>query len=214
MASADDILLKHYCESRFLQVYLAASFQLFNAAENRMDSDLSLARSKKIDAQQLAALHDRLYPVVYRYIRYRLDDPQVCEDISSEVFLNLIDALNRRDHSIKNIRAWLLGTASNLINDYLRNAYKRPTENLDEQEIPDDHSPEEAAELKSQHQMVRAAMQHLTPDQQHVLALRFADERSIEETAMLMGKTTGAVKTLQFRALTALKELLDGRRKK
>ena len=179
-----------------------------------MDSELPLARSKKIDAQQLAALHDKLYPVVYRYVRYRLDDPQVCEDISSEVFLNLIDALTRRDHTIKNIRAWLLGTASNLINDYLRIAYKRPIENLDEQEIPDDRSPEDAAELKSQHQMVRAAMQHLTPEQQHVLALRFADERSIEETAKLMGKTIGAVKTMQFRALTALKELLDGRRKR
>jgi RNA polymerase sigma-70 factor (ECF subfamily) len=214
MASTNDILLKHYRESRFLHVYLTAPLPFSASEVSRMDSELSLARSQKIDSQNLAALHDSLYPVVYRYIRYRLEDPQVCEDISSEVFLSLIDALARRDRSIKNIKAWLLGTASNLINDHLRNIYKRPTVNLEEQEIPDDRSPEEAAELRAQQQTVRIAMRRLTPEQQHVLALRFSDERSLEETAMLMGKTIGAVKTLQFRALTALKDLLDGRRKR
>jgi RNA polymerase sigma-70 factor (ECF subfamily) len=53
----------------------------------------------------------------------------------------------------------------------------------------------------------------LTVDQQHVLALRFAEEYSLEETAHIMGKTIGAVKTLQFRALAALRRLLEEKSK-
>lgn len=200
-------------ESQILHVYLGAIY-LLRPEVKRMQPESSLAKSDKFDPQQIADLHDQFYSVVYRYVRFRLDDPQACEDITSEVFLNLIDAVHKRNQSIHNVKSWLLGTASNLINDYLRNSYKRPTENLDEKEIPYEHTPEEATELSWQKQAVRAAITRLTIEQQNVLALRFSEERSIEETAKLMGKTIGAVKTLQFRALTALKDLLDGRRKR
>jgi len=50
------------------------------------DSDALLKRAHRFDPQALAALHDELYPQVYRYVSYRCDDTQVCEDISSEVF--------------------------------------------------------------------------------------------------------------------------------
>jgi RNA polymerase sigma-70 factor, ECF subfamily len=181
---------------------------------NRMEPDLTLGQSDKLTSQQLAEIHDRFYPIVFRYVRYRLDDVQVCEDITSETFLIFLDVLQKRDRSIKNVRAWLMGTASNLINDYLRNTYKRPSDNIDEREIPDHHTPEDAAELAWQQQAIRKALVDLTTEQQNVLALRFSGEHSIEETATLMGKSVGAVKTLQFRALTALKEILNGKRKR
>jgi RNA polymerase sigma-70 factor (ECF subfamily) len=55
------------------------------------------------------------------------------------------------------------------------------------------------------------ALQELTPEQQHVLALRFSDERSIDETANIMGKSATAVKALQFRAITSLRRLIEAR---
>ena len=53
------------------------------------------------------------------------------------------------------------------------------------------------------------AMSRLTPDQQHVLALRFSQDLSLEETASMVGKSVNAVKVLQFRALAAMRRLLD-----
>ena len=193
---------------------MATSVSIFAPEINRMEPDLTLGQSDKLNSQQLAEIHDRFYPVVFRYVCYRLDDVQVCEDITSETFLIFIDALQKHNRPIKNVRAWLMGTASNLINDYLRNAYKRPTDDIDEKEIPDHRTPEDTAESNWQQQAIRKALLRLTTEQQNVLALRFSGEHSIEETAILMGKSIGAVKTLQFRALTALKEILNGRRKR
>lgn len=166
------------------------------------------------DPTVLAALHDELYPVVYRYVRYRLDDPHIVEDISSEVFLRLLDALRKNPGGINNLRAWLLGTASHLVSDHLRRQYSRREEDLEARERPDGFSTEDVVDESWRKQQVRRAMRQLTSEQQHVLALRFAEDRSIEETAALMGKSVGAVKTLQFRAVAALKSLLEGKQKR
>lgn len=57
-------------------------------------------------------------------------------------------------------------------------------------------------------QEVRRAIQKLTNEQQHVLALRFADQRSLDETAKIIGKSVSAIKALQFRALVSLRRYL------
>lgn len=172
-----------------------------------------LSRARQLDGNVLAEIHDRYYPEVYRYVRFRLDDPLLCEDIAGEVFLRLIEAFSRQRGPDHNLRAWLLSTATHLINDHLRRRYRRRTQPLDEQEVEalvDDANPASIWEGAFESQQVRQAIARLTPDQQQVLALRFADERSLEETARLVGKNVNAVKALQFRALGALRRLLGG----
>ncbi len=178
-----------------------------------VSSDRLLERAQKLDSQALAQLHDRYYPAVYRYVRYRLEQEQVVEDISSEVFLRLLNHLHKRKGEIHDLRAWLLGTAANLVNDHLRQKYRRPTENLEDHEwIPAGDDPHATAEQNENQQAVREALRHLTHEQQHVLALRFSQGCSVEETANLMNKTIGAVKVLQYRALVSLRKLLTGER--
>jgi len=177
-----------------------------------MENDTILDRAHQFDPQALAELHDQLYPQVYRYLAYRLDDPQVCEDISSEVFVRLLDVLKKKVQTIQSARAWLLGTANHLVMDYYRHKYRRRTDNLDNHDdLPDHHTTEGETEARMIHQEVRNAMLNLTVDQQHVIALRFSQELSLEETAQLMGKTVNAVKVLQYRALAALRRQLDRR---
>jgi len=176
---------------------------------NRLNSDSPFSLTRGWDQPTLAQIHDRFYPEVYRYVRYRLDDEKVCEDIASEVFLRLLNVLRRESSQIQNLRAWLLGTAAHLITDHLRAKYKRPVSLLEEKDMAPDDPPESVAEHAWLSRQVRQALQQLTPDQQHVLALRFTEERSLEETAQLMQKSIGAVKTLQFRALAALRRQLD-----
>lgn len=66
-----------------------------------------------------------------------------------------------------------------------------------------------AFEQTWQQELVRNAMKELTPEQQHVLALRFAEERSLDEAARILGKSVTAVKALQFRAVAALRRALE-----
>lgn len=184
-----------------------------SSAFTRMTHDDSLIRLRQADPLTLAKVYDRFYPEVYRYVHFRLEDEQVCEDIASEVFLRLLKTLAKKRGSIRNVRGWLLGTAAHLVSDHLRAHYR--ARRLLEWVTPRDETitgqgdaPERLAELGWQVRQVRQALQHLTPDQQHVLALRFADERSIEEVAQLMRRSVGAVKVLQFRALAALRRCL------
>ncbi|HEY3344035.1 MAG TPA: sigma-70 family RNA polymerase sigma factor [Anaerolineaceae bacterium] len=173
-----------------------------------MDSDQPLLAARQLEPKHLAEIHDQFYPVVFRYVRFRLDDEHVCEDIAGEVFLRLVDAIHRQRGPIQNPRAWLIGTASHLVNDHLRARYHHPMTPLEEKEIVDGALPEDEVDRGFTQIRVREAMRSLTEDQQHVLALRFAEEYSVEETARQMGKTVGAIKTLQFRALGSLRRLL------
>lgn len=180
---------------------------------NQMPSEDTLIRAQRLDKSTLAMIHDRYYPDIYRYVRYRLNDEQTCEDIASEVFLRLLDALHRRRGPDQNLRGWLYGTASNLVNDHLRQRYTRQVDNIDAEEnhLTDESHPEENYEEGWVRQEVREAILELTPEQQHVLALRFSSERSLDETASIMGKTVSAVKALQFRAVASLRRLLADR---
>jgi RNA polymerase sigma-70 factor, ECF subfamily len=174
-----------------------------------MNQDNLLDRARKNDHDALAALHDQLYPVIFRYVQFRLDDPQTCEDITSEVFLRFLTALHQRDRVIEDARAWMLGTASNLIHDHYRIKYRRPTENLEDNEgLVSSTVTEVVVDRRFSMDELRQAMQHLTLDQQNVLALRFTQELSLEETAQIVGKSVNAVKVLQFRALASLRRLL------
>jgi RNA polymerase sigma-70 factor (ECF subfamily) len=172
-----------------------------------------LTRAQRLDSKALAEIHDLYYPQVYRYVRYRLNDDQISEDITSEVFLRLLDALNKKSGPSQNLRGWLFGTASNLINDHLRSRYAHAIEPVDSEDydLPGKQHPEESFEDEWVQQQVVDALQELTPEQQHVLALRFSDERSIDETANIMGKSATAVKALQFRAITSLRRLIEAR---
>ncbi|UCH61468.1 MAG: sigma-70 family RNA polymerase sigma factor [Anaerolineales bacterium] len=174
-----------------------------------MNPEETLKRIKRFDLATLAEIHDQYYPQIYRYVCYRLGENQVCEDISSEVFLRLLDALHRKRGPRQNLRGWLFGTASNLVNDHLRGLYRRQVESLDQgYEQSNGELLEKNYEQDWVQEQVRRAIQQLTSEQQHVLALRYSEERSLEETAEIMGKSLTAVKGLQFRAIGALRRIL------
>jgi RNA polymerase sigma-70 factor, ECF subfamily len=174
------------------------------------ETDALLQSARTMDGQALAEVHDRYYPAVRRYVGYRLGDPEVVEDIVADTFLHLLDGLQKRGGQIRDLRAYLLGTAANLVNDHLRRRYRRGEQNLAEEheEIAGDGSPEQDSTEHSHQQAVRQALARLTADQQNVLALRFSQELSLDETAVVMGKSIGAVKVLQFRAIASLRRLL------
>lgn len=165
-----------------------------------------LQQARRLDERALGQIHDRYYPEIYRYALYRTGRTEVADDIAGEVFVRLLDALHQERAPRTTLRGWLFGVASNLVVDYYRKA-PRESAPLDEaQAAPGSASAE--AELRLQKQEVRAALRQLTREQQEVLALRFGDGFSVEETAEAMGKSVNAAKALQFRALEALRRVL------
>jgi len=161
-----------------------------------------------LDSKSIGAVFDKYFSEVYRYVRYRVSDEQTAEDIASDVFLRLIEAVQKRKGPKDNLRGWLISTASNVVNDHMRREYRRPVD-----ELGDSH-PDESASLRLEYDQrekkraVRSGLVQLTEEQQHVLALRFGLGYSLEETARVLKKKENAVKALQFRALTSLQRMI------
>ncbi len=168
------------------------------------DEQTALEGLRKLDSQAIGAVYDRYFPEVYRYVRYRIGDETIAEDIASDVFVRLLEASRKKQGPQSNLRGWLIATASNAVNDHHRRNYRRPVEALSET-IPDGApSIHTEVDLRERQHLVQRALARLTAEQQHVLALRFGQGYSLEETAAVLDKNINAVKALQFRALAAL----------
>jgi RNA polymerase sigma-70 factor (ECF subfamily) len=159
---------------------------------------------QKLDAQAIGAIYDQYFPEVYRYVRYRINDGSTAEDLASEVFVRLLEAVQKKQGPQTSLKGWLIATASHAVDDHLRRQYRRPVEALSDA-LPDHHSSVTSeVDSREQNRMVQGAYAQLTAEQQHVLALRFGQGYSIEETAAHLKKNINAVKALQFRALASL----------
>lgn len=173
------------------------------------DEQSELARLRDLDPEVISAIHNRYFPVVYRFAIYRVSDEAIAEDISSEAFTRLLEAINNNRGPKTNIKGWLLGTTSNLVNDHFRTIYSHQEEQLSSDiTLETEQDPLKFAEANDVHAEVRKALNTLTDEQQQVIALRFGDELSLEETAQIMGKRINAIKALQFRALVSLRKKL------
>ena len=161
-----------------------------------------------LDSQSIGKIYDQYFREVYRYIRYRVSDEIVAEDIASDVFIRLLEAVQKGRGPQTNLKGWLIVTASNAVNDHLRRQYRRPEDGLADT-LPDTNMNIHAeVDRREQNRVVHNAYVQLTTEQQDVLALRFGQGYSLEETAQLMKKKVNAVKALQFRALAALQRLI------
>ena len=168
------------------------------------DNDSILNGLQNLDQQVVGAVYDQYFPEIYRYVLYRIGDSTLAEDITSDVFVRLLESVQSGRSPQTNLKGWLIGTASHVVTDHLRQKYRRPEEEISES-MPD-RGPSLTAEVdqREQNRAVNEAYAQLTPEQQHVLALRFGQGYSLEETAAFMKKNVNAVKALQFRALAAL----------
>jgi RNA polymerase sigma-70 factor, ECF subfamily len=168
-----------------------------------VEDDLSwLVRIQRHDQAALAEVYDHYFDPLYRYLNYRLSEPEVAADLTGDVFLALVDALKAGRPPQTSLSGWLYTVARNLAADYIRK--KGRTVALLEDLAADELSLTDQAHLSQLAPMLKKAMQHLTEEQQHVLALRFGQGLSLAETAESMEKSVGAVKGLQHRALASL----------
>jgi RNA polymerase sigma-70 factor (ECF subfamily) len=165
---------------------------------------------RDLDPQAIGPIYDKYSRDVYRYVRYRLNDDHVAEDIAGDVFLNLLEAFRKGRGPNLNIRAWLLSTAAHMVTDHLRRAYRRPTESMPDDVLDPGPTPGDEFESREESRDFRRAYALLTDEQQHVLALRFGEGYSLEETAAALNKKINAVKALQFRALASLQRNIGG----
>lgn len=161
----------------------------------------------KSPATDVAALYDRYAPELYRYIYHRLGAKTIAEDLTAEVFVRVLHGQPEPN----DWRAYLYRIAHNLVIDSLR---RNPhvLEEAGELLVDESNDPVEHAETADEQRRLRKAIARLTPEQQQVVVLKFIQEMSNAEVARILDKPEGAVKALQHRALTNLREWLGDER--
>lgn len=166
---------------------------------------------RQLDPDVLTEVHDLYYPAIFRYIAFRVGSQETAEDLTSEVFTRLLSAIRDRSAPQNTLRGWLYGVASRVVADHHRQYYRE--EKLKSMR-PDGNDPVDPSEIVSDKLKVAdlaAALSKLTEDQQEVIALRFGYGMPIREAAQMMGKSEGAVKQLQAKAIASLNRIMTQR---
>lgn len=170
------------------------------------DEDRLLAQARQGSRKAVGEIYETYFDPVFRFIRWRVDDPGLAEDLTSEVFIKFLNALQSPNAPRQSLRGWLFRVARNVLYDH----YQQPviSSELDESLVaPDDAEADFIQRLDVER--VRQAVGALAADQQEVLILRFGQMMSLEDTAESMGRTVSAIKSLQFRAINALRRTLS-----
>lgn len=168
-----------------------------------------IARAQQGDAEAVVQLYEAHAPAVFRYIYFRVRHRQVAEDITADVFVRMVEALPTFEYRGRPFAAWLFRVAHDRVVDHHRRAALRRSEALPDTLVDAGADTEAAATAIQVTADLLDRLAELTDEQQAVLQLRFIEGYSLEQTAALLGKTQGAVKGLQHRALRQLARWLN-----
>lgn len=163
-----------------------------------------LEGARALDLEALGQIHDHYYPFIFRYVAFRVGGREAAEDLTSEVFTRLLAALRSGNPPERTLTGWLYGVAGHVVQDHHRAHARRAELELEEALVDPGPAPAERAEASLSHAVLHRAVAELTEEQQSVIALRFGDGLPIRDVARLIGKTEGAVKQLQARAVAQL----------
>jgi RNA polymerase sigma-70 factor (ECF subfamily) len=165
-----------------------------------------IARAQQGDEAAISQLYRRHVPGIYGYLASRVGDAALADDLTSEVFLRALEALPQFEDRGVPFSAWLYRIAHDRMVDHFRRRARRPTTPLQEARLPAMAGIDQVVETRLRMAQLGEAMERLTPEQHHVILLRFLAGFKLAEIAYVMDKSTAAVKMLQLRALTRLRQ--------
>jgi RNA polymerase sigma-70 factor, ECF subfamily len=166
-------------------------------------------RAQQGERQALEELYLLHFDRIYSYLHMSVGNRHDAEDLTTQTFLKMIEAIGRFRWQSAPFSAWLFRIAHNLAMDHFRSSRRSQPE----EEVPEPPGSEEpSAEEEAMHAIGRQSMleliEELSAEQQHVLTLKFVFNFPNAEVATILGKTEGAIKSLQHRALVSLQKQL------
>ncbi len=186
----------------------AASSEDDEAEASRLIGLVELARQG--DAEAFGMLYDHYHPQVYRFLYYRLGSQALAEDLTSDTFFRALRSMSSFRWQGKDFGAWLMTIARNLTTDHYKSGKNR-LEVTTEDMTPHDSAtegPESAVMTSLTNEALVEALKELPDEQRDCLVMRFLQSFSIAETAQAMGRSEGAIKQLQLRAVRNLAKLM------
>ena len=171
-----------------------------------------LIEAARQDPSRFAQVYELYFERVYAYVARRARTRDAAEDITSEVFHNALANLGRFEWRGVPFSAWLFRIAANALADYFKRlARTRANADLEGFDPPHPSQYSTRGDVDADRARLFRLVRELPEGQRRVVEMRFAEEKSIREIALAIGRTEGAVKQLQFRALERLRAQLGGK---
>jgi len=165
-----------------------------------------LVEAAQKDPAKFGELYDIHFERIYAFVARRVRDRDKAEDLTGEVFHKALANLKSYEWRGAPFAAWLFRIAANAVSDQSKRAAREPSHVEDPPE-PSGGPEQEAIEARAR---LFRLVEKLPADQRRVVFERFVEQRSIREIAQQLGKSEGAVKQLQFRALEKLRSQIEG----
>ena len=166
-------------------------------------------RGQREALEELYLLH---FDRVYSYLHMSVGNRHDAEDLTTQTFLKMLEAIGRFRWQSAPFSAWLFRIAHNLAMDHFRGTRRwQPEEDVAEPEGEEESSAEDVALESIGRRSMLELIENLSLEQQQVLTLKFVFNFSNGEAATILGKTEGAVKSLQHRALASLQKQISSR---
>jgi RNA polymerase sigma-70 factor, ECF subfamily len=172
-------------------------------------------RAQNGETAAFGLIYDRYMDTVFRFIYFRVGNRQLAEDLTSDTFLRALKRIGSFTWQGRDLGAWLVTIARNLVADHFKSGRYRlevTTGDVLDAEREDrgpEGSPESAVVDHITNVELLKAVKQLNPEQQECIVLRFLQGLSVAETADVMGRSDGAIKQLQLRAVRSLAKLVS-----
>lgn len=172
---------------------------------------LILRRAQDGETEAFGLIYDHFSEKIYRFIYFRVGHKEIAEDVLSDTFVKAWQKINQIN-SPEALSGWLYQIARNNIIDYYR--LKKETVALEEvsNTLEDLINTVDTVSASLQQKKILDKLNELTDEQQQVIRYRFFEDLSNEEIAYVMGKSEGAIRVIQHRAIMRLKELLNNKK--
>lgn len=176
-------------------------------------AEAALARQAVRDRLAFAALYDRYFTRVYNYVRFRCSEPEVADDLTSQVFERALAHIASFRPEKAPFGAWLFAIARNALNDHLRAQKRHPWLPLDglRRLVTRTPSPEEAVIEAETRNELQAALSTLSERERDVIGLKFAAGLTNRQIAEMSGLSESNVGVIVYRALHRLRVSLQER---
>lgn len=168
-----------------------------------------LVEAAQKDPSRFAELYELNFARVYAYIARRVGDRDAAQDLTSDVFHKALASIHTFEWRGVPFAGWLLRIAANMIVDRSKRGTREITGQEDLPDLPDPGAKPRLVEADESARLF-LLVEQLPADQRRVIGMRFAEEKSIREIAQALGRSEGAVKQVQFRALQNLRARLEG----
>jgi RNA polymerase sigma-70 factor, ECF subfamily len=167
-------------------------------------------RAQQGDRDALEELYLIHFDRIYGYLHMSVGNRHDAEDLTTQTFLKMLESIGKFRWRSAPFSAWLFRIAHNLAMDHFRSRKRWQPE----EDVPEPPGSEEpSAEMLAMHSIGRQSMMELietlSPEQQQVLTLKFVFNFPNAEVATILGKTEGAIKSLQHRALVSLQKQIE-----